>query len=82
MCVFPHILRKSKGFKQNSKELSAWLRNPCLKINYPLLPRISDVGTLPETYIAPENGWLEYDHFLLGWPIFRGKLLALGSVSS
>ena len=24
---------------------------------------------------APENGWLEYDHFLLGWPIFRGLLL-------
>ena len=29
--------------------------------------------TLPETNIfAPENGWLEYDRFLLGWPIFRG----------
>ena len=27
--------------------------------------------TLPETNIAPENGWLEYDRFLLGWPIFR-----------
>ena len=26
--------------------------------------------TLPETNIfAPENGWLEYDCFLLGWPI-------------
>ena len=22
--------------------------------------------------MAPENGWLEYDRFLLGWPIFRG----------
>ena len=29
--------------------------------------------TLPETNIAPENGWLEYDPFLLGWPIFRGE---------
>ena len=28
----------------------------------------------PETNIAPENGWLEYDRFLLEWPIFRGKL--------
>ena len=29
--------------------------------------------TLPETNIfAPENGWLEYDCFLLGWPFFRG----------
>ena len=28
--------------------------------------------TLPETNIfAPENGWLEDDCFLLGWPIFR-----------
>ena len=29
------------------------------------------VITLPETNIAPENGWLEYDRFLWGWPIFR-----------
>ena len=28
-------------------------------------------GTLPETNIAPENRWLEYDCFLLGWRIFR-----------
>ena len=27
--------------------------------------------TLPETNIAPENGWLEY-YFPFGWPIFRG----------
>ena len=29
-------------------------------------------GTLPETNIAPKNGWLEYYTFLLGRPIFRG----------
>ena len=31
--------------------------------------------TLPETniFFAPENGWLEYKPFLLGWPIFRGE---------
>ena len=28
--------------------------------------------TLPETNIAPENGWLGDDPFLLGRPIFRG----------
>ena len=30
--------------------------------------------TLSETNskFAPENGWLEYNRFLLGWPIFRG----------
>ena len=33
-------------------------------------------GTLPETNIfAPENGWLEYNRFLLRWPIFRCELL-------
>ena len=33
---------------------------------------------LPETNIfAPENGWLEYDRFFLGWYIFRGELLDL-----
>ena len=40
---------------------------------------ITDLGrkiefTFPETNseFAPENGWLEDDPFLLGWPIFRG----------
>ena len=28
------------------------------------------INTLPETNIAPENGWLEYDHFLLGPSLF------------
>ena len=38
--------------------------------------------TLPETNseFTPKNGWLEYDSFLLGWPIFRGELLVLGRV--
>ena len=35
---------------------------------------------LPETNIAPENGWLEYDPFLLGSSIFRGELLVSGRV--
>ena len=36
----------------------------------------------PETNseFTPENGWLEYARFLLGWPIFRGELLVSGSV--
>ena len=34
--------------------------------------------TLPETNIAPENGWLEYDRFLLGNPIFRGYVSLQG----
>ena len=35
------------------------------------VPAVNFLGcTLPETNIAPENGWLEYDCFFLGWPIF------------
>ncbi len=30
-----------------------------------------DIHSLKLTAKAPENGWLEYDCFLLGWPIFR-----------
>ena len=33
-------------------------------------------GTLPETNMAPENGWLEYNRFLLGWPIFMGRTVS------
>ena len=39
--------------------------------------------TLPETNIfAPENGWLEYDCFLLGFGLFSGAMLVSGSVCS
>ena len=31
-------------------------------------------ATLPETYIAPANGWLEYLAILFGWPIFGGNV--------
>ena len=29
---------------------------------------------------APENGWLEDERFLLGWPIFRGKFFLGGYI--
>ena len=32
---------------------------------------MQETVTLPETNIAPKNGWLEYDRFLLEWPFFR-----------
>ena len=39
-------------------------------------------STLPETNIAPENGWLEDDPFLLGPGLFSGaKMLVSGSVT-
>ncbi len=36
------------------------------------LPENQRIDILPETNIAPENGWLEYKPFLLERPIFRG----------
>ena len=36
--------------------------------------------TLPETNIAPENGWLEEEFPFGARPIFRGELLASGRV--
>ena len=35
-------------------------------------------NTLKLTDIAPENGWLEYDRFLLEWTVFRCELLFQG----
>ena len=50
---------------------------PVIKYDKPLY--YMNPHTIPETNIAPENGWLEYDCFLLGWPIFSGELFVLGS---
>ena len=42
------------------------------------MPLLFQDPTLPETNIAPENGWLE-DEFVFGArPIFRGELLVSG----
>ena len=42
--------------------------------------KLAWIPSLKLTAKAPENGWLEYDPFLLGWPILRGELLVSGSV--
>ena len=50
-----------------------------------LILKISNKITLPETNIAPENGWLEIcwnTSFFLGRLIFRCELLVSGRVSS
>ena len=39
---------------------------------YPQTKTFFKIVTLPETNIAPENGWLEYDRFLLGPGLFSG----------
>ena len=39
-------------------------------------------STLPETRMAPENWWLEYDHFLLRWPIFMCEMFSFGECKS
>ena len=46
--------------------------------NKPFNP--SHLPSLKLTAKAPENGWLEYDPFLLGRPIFRGEPLVSGTV--
>ena len=44
-------------------------------------PQKLTMDTLPETNISPENGWLEYDCFLLGPGLFSGaKWLFSGRV--
>ena len=40
-----------------------------------------DIPPLKLTAFAPENGWLEYDRFLLGPGLFSGAMLVLGSVT-
>ena len=40
---------------------------------------ISSSYTLPETNMAPENGWLEYDRFLLGPGLCSGAMYLLVS---
>ena len=44
---------------------------------FPKVVFLGSEGTPPKINIAPENGWLENDCFLLGWPIF---MLVSGSV--
>ena len=60
------------------------------EIQIPLKQGDSDTGERKEIdslklkVKAPENGWLEDDPFLLGWPIFSyvsGSYLQLGSSS-
>ena len=42
-------------------------------------PGLSRNIPFQKTSIAPDNGWLEYDRFLLGWPIFGCELLVSGT---
>ena len=40
----------------------------------------TDSDNLPETNIAPENGWLDYDRFLWGKrPTFRGYVMLVST---
>ena len=52
-------------------------------IVYPLEMMLNNLPSAPENLQQKdhENECLEYDRFLLGWPIFRCKLLVSGSVS-
>ncbi len=77
-----HMKLKAAGFfshphTQWHQVLQPWNRwNSFRPTNWKRIP-------LHETNIfAPENGWLEYDRFLLGLPIFRGEPLVSRSVPS
>ena len=75
------------GYLVSSRLITRWYQKLCVESMSPLhfssdtwhmiLPtKLSNISfwypTLPETNIAPENGWLEYDRFLLGPGLFSG----------
>ena len=49
---------------------SNWIISP--RIGVKIKRYLKPPPTLPETNIAPENGWLEDEFPFLGRPIFRG----------
>ena len=64
--VFHSIKANARDTSKKTQSFEVW--------NYPSSQKMV-IPAVPETNIAPESGWLEYDRFLLGWPIFRGELL-------
>ena len=64
--------KASSGFKV----LGSWIKRSVLQLKTAFFS--GGHFTLPETnrQLAPESGWLEYDRFLLGWPMNRGVYLA------
>ena len=85
-CLRPHV-KEAKGFaiasvwdtqRRNSRgwrgSVTTW--SLCMTRKFTAL----GVPSLKLTANASKNGWLEYDRFLLGWPIFRGELLVSGRV--
>ena len=72
---------KKKSFHLMADGLMAGASTPCKEVWSSALQGQETavqgelkLPTLPETNseFTPENGWLEYDRFLLLWPIFRG----------
>ena len=63
---------------KTSSIISAWNKtnnlSPCKNLQWPRVTNVLLTHTLPETNIAPENGWLEYDPFLLGFGLFSGAV--------
>ena len=68
----PKVSHQVRHLSFGMQDAKGWAERRELGMG-PKKPVINGVSyTLPETNMAPENGWLEYDRFLLGWPIFRG----------
>ena len=57
-----HVVERDKGFTKVEPPpfQSGHTRDPCDESTGMRLAKKSNVVTLPETIIAPENGWLEY----------------------
>ena len=60
--------------------LRIWIPRVPEKISLPKIQKLLPHPPETNSKFTPENGWLEYDCFLLGWLIFGGKLLVSGSV--
>ena len=73
-------LRHTPGFLAHGSK-ALWSCGLSMKYQ-PLLTTVFFISTLPETNIAPENGWLEYIGILLSYwgGLFSGATLVSGRV--
>ena len=75
-----YIVGVNRVHHPNSWSISTAIFSPEKKSQEKVLIYTLTSITLPETNIAPENGWLEYKPFLLGFGLFSAAMLVLGGV--
>ena len=79
-----HLLKIGCSFLKNKTSVGCAQPAPPWDRNIDILAHecsspYAQVSTLPETNIAPKNGWLEY-YFPINRPILRGELSVSGRV--